>query len=159
MPRLLPRPLRLRTGPLPSVPYLGPQARRWQRPLPAFDLSAAASGSTRARWKPDPQASRAANPEPPSQRAEHRSGLLSTAFPSEKTPYPCVTAAQTVIYNPQLRFTRCRLQRKFNGCVKAGQKHATPRKNTRDKVLTAHVVKSHPAAATPARNFSSESAG
>lgn len=84
VPRLLPRQLRLRTGPLPSVPYRGPQARRWQRQLPASDLSMAASGSTRARWKPDPQASRAANPEPPSQRAEHRSCVLSTACPAEK---------------------------------------------------------------------------
>lgn len=150
----VPRQLRLRTGPLPSVPYFGPQARRWQRQLPASDLSTAASGSTQARWKPDPQASRAANPEPPSQRAEHRSCPLSTAFPSEKHRIRVWLRVRPSF----IIRSYASLAAVCNANLMAAWKRdkiRTPRKNTRDKVLYALTVKTHPAVRICAQTFNS----
>lgn len=140
VPRLLHRQLRLRTGPLPSVPYLGPQARRWQRGVPASDLPTAESGSTQARWKPDPQASRAANPEPPSQRAEHRSCLASTAFPPEKHS----TRVRLSFINRGDDSLAADSTANLMAAWKR-RKIRNPRENTRDKVSYAHVVQTQPA--------------
>lgn len=141
MPRPLLRQLRLRTGLLPSAPYLGTQARRWQRELPASDPPTAASGSTRARWKPDPPASRAADREPPSPRCERRGGPLYRISPRKSAP-PGVSAGPTVTNNEPLRFTRRGLQRNCNGCVSAGRNTSPARQRSRQSLSRAHSLPS-----------------
>lgn len=82
---VVPRLLRLRIGLLPSVPSLDAQAQRWRRDKPPSDAPTAGEGCTVARWKPDLQASEAAESEPPRQRTQRRSFARFTAFSTAKT--------------------------------------------------------------------------
>lgn len=110
----------LRRAPPPAAPPAAPahwstsirsMAWSWQHRLPASDPLTAASGSTRARWKPDPQASPAADPEPPSQRAENRLGPLSTASLTQKQLIRVSLRDTPTFISQQLRFTSSSLRR------------------------------------------------
>ncbi|XP_072230778.1 nuclear pore complex protein Nup98-Nup96 isoform X2 [Leuresthes tenuis] len=79
----------------------------------ASDPSTAVRGSTLARWKPDLQASLAANPGPPSQRTEPQRCRPFIAYFTEKIPCPFPTAGQIHMYHPQIRFICCCLWRKI----------------------------------------------
>lgn len=80
-----PRLLRLRIGPLPSVPSFVAQPQRSRRGKPASDSPTAGNSCTLARWKPDPQAPMAAESEPPRQRTLQRSFGRFIAFSTAKT--------------------------------------------------------------------------
>lgn len=114
----------------------------WQRELPASDLSRAASGFTRARWKPDPQASGAANPEPPSERGRTPKPFPVYRIPSERDVNRASPRISPSFMIRNHASPAAVWKREFNGCEKAKRKINSAQKQ-RTSTLTTRQTNAH----------------